>query len=147
MKIELTGTNVRSHFDYDELSGVLTWKSGRMAGKDVAGKDTKGYLRVNFSRTSYKAHRVVWLWMKGCWPTHVIDHKDGVKDNNRWDNLRDVTQAVNVRNVKGLQGVCFNKRAGKYEAVLEREGKRHWLGRHTDWFEAVCARKSFEISC
>ena len=37
--------------------------------------------------------------MTGGWPNQTIDHIDGDPTNNKWDNLRDVSQQTNNRNL------------------------------------------------
>ena len=41
---------------------------------------------------------MAWLYMAGAWPSGVIDHMNGDPSDNRWSNLRDVTQAENNAN-------------------------------------------------
>lgn len=62
---------------------------------------TNGYLRVRFRhygvRVRVSAHRVVARYFFGeIARHHVIDHKDGERDNNHPENLEPVTQKVNV---------------------------------------------------
>lgn len=63
-----------------------------------------------------------------------IDHKDGDKTNNAWENLRQVTDAVNAQNQRkakiqsksGLLGVRIN---GIYfQAVIGVDGRNMYLG-------------------
>ena len=61
-------------------------------GKVIGTRDRYGYLVYNILGKQYKVHRLVWLLETGKWPSGVIDHIDGIKDNNRFSNLRDTTQ-------------------------------------------------------
>jgi hypothetical protein len=82
----------------------------------------------------YLEHRVIWLWVTGEWPLHGIDHIDGVKDNNRWANLRDVSPSVNSQNTKrakagsstGLLGVT--RMGSRFQAKIMTRGKMAYLG-------------------
>jgi hypothetical protein len=56
-----------------------------------------GYLRVWIDGYTFPAHRLIWLHVHACWPTYWIDHINGVRDDNRLANLRDVPPAWNQR--------------------------------------------------
>ena len=66
----------------------------------------------------YQEHRLIWQMFHGKPdPSLQIDHIDGDSLNNNIDNLRLVTQAVNLRNQRknsnntsGFTGVTFHKR-------------------------------------
>ena len=58
----------------------------------------RGY-SVWFDGRNQRAHRVAWYLMTGGWPNQTIDHIDGDPTNNKWDNLRDVSQQTNNRNL------------------------------------------------
>ena len=73
------------------------WNS-RCAGKFVATKDSRGYLRFKLFDVLYKSHRVCWALHYGEWPPvnlHV-DHINNIKDDNRIANLQLVTLEENV---------------------------------------------------
>jgi len=89
--------------------------------------------------------------MTGCWPDHVIDHANGVKTDNRWRNLREVTQAINARNcsmsinnTSGHNGVSWDSRDRRWRAEIKINGTRVWSGRFGDPVEAAAARKDAE---
>jgi HNH endonuclease/AP2 domain len=91
---------------------------------DRAGYNSQGYWNLSYGCNLYRAHRVAWLMMTGEWPEDQIDHKDRNKLNNRWSNLRQATNAENIRNQalrsnnkSGVKGVHINKR-GEYVAQL-----------------------------
>lgn len=107
-----TQAELHAVFDYDPDTGVLSYKGGdhpsRVAGAEVGyrtfqtrpkrqwtGKD---YLRVRWpGRKAFYIQRIIWMWMTGEDPEEmVIDHKDDNPLNNKWDNLRKVTNAKNI---------------------------------------------------
>ena len=69
----------------------------------------------------------------GAWPTAEIDHKNRIKDDNRWANLRSATHAENQHNcgiprnnTSGFPGVTLNK--GRWQARIKANGHRRHLG-------------------
>jgi hypothetical protein len=49
------------------------------------------------------AHRVAWALVTGAWPAEDIDHKNGRKDDNRFDNLRLASKRLNQENLRRAQ--------------------------------------------
>ena len=92
---------LKEQFQYNPETGVFTRlvSRGNTKAGDVAGsKDTKGYLRVLFNGRREKLHRLAYLYMEGRMPSAQVDHEDGVKDNNKWDNLRELNNERNASN-------------------------------------------------
>ena len=86
-----------------------------------------GYVYIYVLGRSYLAHKLAWFWMTHEWPEGVIDHRNHLRSDNRWCNLRDVSRrknALNCRlrstNTTGFTGV--QKSRNKYKAVA---GFRH----------------------
>lgn len=138
-KNDLTAARVRELLNYNSETGALTWAfnvgpTARAGG--VAGSiEKKGYRSIGVDGSYYKAHRLVWLHVTGEWPTGQIDHKDGDKDNNRFENLRDVSPSVNQQNMRhatvrnkscGLLGVTPNNK--KWKAGIHIGGIKRHLG-------------------
>ena len=124
-------------FLYDPLTGVITHKTARGSAKKgaIAGsKHYRGYLDVGLKRTKYRAHRVAWLLSYGSIDvTLTIDHIDGVRDNNRLNNLRLVTKQHNEWNRtkvlgKWPMGVYWNKGRNKFHARIKVNQKQIHLG-------------------
>lgn len=97
------------------------------------------------------AHRLAWLYVTGVWPEHQIDHIDGDGLNNRWDNLREVTNQENQqnrkrmsRNTSGVIGVSFDKGMQKWSARIKAAGKYQYLGCYDKLEDAAKARKDAE---
>lgn len=87
------------------------------------------------SGKEYLEHRLAWFYMTGVWPAQV-DHKNTVKSDNRFTNLRGATTSQNNRNrVKprrnksGQKGVTERKRSGNWEANITVQGKDIYLGK------------------
>lgn len=97
----------------------------------------------------FNEHQIIWYMMTGQLSTRdmPIDHINGVRDDNRWCNLRMVPRKVNNWNRRprcetGHIGV--RKQRGRYQAFIGcRENFRH-LGTFDTIEEAAGARKRAE---
>lgn len=127
------------------------WNS-KFAGKEAfTSHNDRGYLHSSIKGFGMMtAHRVIWKMETGSDPAE-IDHMDGVRDNNRWSNLADVSRQGNMRNVarahdntSGHVGVRFNGRTQKWQAFIYVDRKFVSLGVHSEIDEAVAARKAAE---
>lgn len=100
----------------------------------------------------YQAHRVVWALMTGAWPIALIDHINGDRSDNRFENLQVVSEAENARNQRrrsdntsGITGVFFNTQKRKWQAQITLNGRNHRLGFFANIDEAALARKAASI--
>jgi hypothetical protein len=152
----LTYERAREMLHYNPQTGVLKWAKDRRMGPKLAGKhagfvDGNGRLMIQLDLETYHSGRVIWLWMMGHWPVGVIDHCDGNPLNNRWKNLRDVTQRVNAQNrlmnannKSGVRGVYWNNQIGKWHAQIALDRKKIHLGYFDELTTAVAARRNAE---
>lgn len=137
----------RERLNYDPITGALTWlpRSGQGARNDRTGQAAgaphkDGYIAVQVGRKKYLAHRLIWLLVTGSWPEGEIDHRNRVRDDNRWGNLRDVSKEVNQQNRGNVAGVDFVKRTGKWRARITSGRKCVDLGSFKTEAEALAAR-------
>lgn len=100
----LTQERLKELLSYDPETGVFCWLSNRTssvrAGHQAGYLNATGYRTVVVDGRKHWEHRLAWLYMHGKWPDHYIDHINGVKDDNRIANLRDVTKQANQQNEK-----------------------------------------------
>jgi hypothetical protein len=112
-----------------------------------------GYWQIQIDGSLYLAHRLVWFYVHSRWPTHEIDHVNGIKTDNRIGNLRLATKSQNQANSRKrrgcsskFKGACFCKRSRKWHAHITKNYKTHHLGTFPTAQEAhaayaVAARK------
>ena len=141
-KADLTAERLRELLHYDPETGIFIWRvniahSRSKSGATAGNFNQDGYRIIGIGRRSYCAGRLAWLYIHGCWPTKKIDHRNGQVSDNKITNLRDVSTSVNGQNQRkamssnyscGLLGVTFNKRAKKWQASIELDGKSHYIG-------------------
>ena len=132
---------VREVFSYDPATGELRWRrrphpaAWKVIVGEIAGwMGSEGYREVQLDGASYKVHRLIWLYTTGIWPTHALDHRNGIRDDNRFENLRQATRTQNGQNQNhphrhgssGFLGV--NRCNDGWQARITVEGKRRHLG-------------------
>ena len=145
----------------DELKRKFLYKDGRLykyiERKGIykeAGLDHHSGYRYVFINKKYQAeHRLVWLYHYGYLPENDIDHVNRVKDDNRVENLREVSRSCNVRNSPqrkdnrfGIRGVTWNKERGKWHVNISNNKELIYLGLFEDLVEAACHRLAAEQS-
>lgn len=108
------------------------------AGRE-AGYNSYGYCVICTDRKKIPAHRLVWALVKGEWPEGQIDHINGIRSDNRIENLRDIPSAENQRNMRrskantsGVTGVSWFKPTGQWAARIESRGVRYQIGYFND---------------
>ena len=147
----LSAERLKELLTYSPETGLFFWNSGdRLVGVN-AGRDqhpagsinSRGYRTIRIDGKYYKAHRLAFLYMNGCWPTGVVDHLNWTPDDNRWLNLRDVSQAVNAANRNpsaNKHGVHFHTQKRRWEARIMRDRRRVYLGSFASKEAAMAAR-------
>jgi hypothetical protein len=125
----------------------VSWNA-RLSGKEALGSDNgMGYKQGGIFNRKYFAHRVIWAIVYGYWPDQ-IDHKNGIRHDNRIENLRSVPQHDNLKNKKkpvnntsGVVGVCWSKKDGKWKAQIQHNKINNNLGMFDRFEDAVSARQ------
>jgi hypothetical protein len=148
----LTAARLREVIEYTPETGTFTWrhKRGPRCGEAGAICSDTQYRRISVDSRLYLAHRLAWLYMTGSWPECAIDHKNGERADNRFENLRDVSLKENVQNRRlksvnsssGFLGVSVSenyKGALRFKASIMYEDKRIYIGRFATAEEASAA--------
>lgn len=142
MRSDLTAERLRLMLDYDQQTGVFTWKE-KPSKQVIAGAEAghlqadQGYVVIKIRGVLHKAHRLAWLHVTGRWPAGVIDHRNGNKSDNSFTKLRDTTRAVNQQNQirahknssTGLLGVARD--GDRYSARIRVHGRLRTIGRYS----------------
>lgn len=110
-EVSLTQERLKEVLEYVPETGVFIWikkthhKVSKIKVGQVAGTVTvQGYVHITIDGYIYRAHRLVWLYVYGCFPDTedkcFVDHIDQNRSNNRVANLRVVSGSENMRNQK-----------------------------------------------
>lgn len=133
---ELTQARLRELLSYDRDTGEFTRRiqAGReLAGSIAGARHHSGYLFISVDGKRYAAHRLAWFYVTGAWPP-LIDHRNCVKQDNRFPNLREADHSLNAQNrvharadnQSGLLGASRIK--NRWQASIRVRGVKHHLG-------------------
>lgn len=138
---------LRELVEYHPATGSFTnrvSRNSRARVGDVTGTiNSSEYINIWLDGCCYAAHRLAWFYTKGEWPERQVDHKNTIRSDNRWRNLRAATCSQNLANKPtrskyGLKGI---NRSGPrhWQAQLKHNGKRHVLNGFTTAIDAHLA--------
>lgn len=108
----------------------------------------KGYCSTYIEGRGVLMHRLI---MK-CPGSKIVDHIDGIKTNNRRENLRITDMKGNSQNKRKLTGkssqyigVSFDKKLEKYAAKIKVDGYTTYIGSYETELEAAVARDLYIV--
>lgn len=151
----ITQAEVKRLFKYDPKTGNLIRRVSRgckhgLKGS-IAGTKHNGYIRIKVNDTTYSAHRLIWLYHEGYMPENPLDHINRKRDDNRIENLREVSLQCNIRNTgnpknnsSGVKGISWINLNRKWRAQIRVDKKQYYLGLFNDFTEAVYYRLAAE---
>lgn len=156
MEVHAYLRRVKDHLAYNPEDGIFTWKVHRQAAKvgGMAGsKDKDGYVVIYYNGKNFKAHRLAWYFCFNEMPSDTIDHINRIRDDNRIENLRVVTQieqmqnmGMNKNNTSGYTGVYWYADRSKWLAQVRYKGAVHHVGFFDDAATAYARRKELKES-
>jgi hypothetical protein len=154
----LTLDRLREVLDYNPTSGVFTWKrrqqaapgwNTRYAGKRAGSPTSNGYRTISIDYEVYLEHRLAWFFVTGSWPSDEIDHRNCIRNDNRFGNLRPAThfqngknQGMRANNRSGFKGVSWCRATEQWRATIRINGKVTNLGRYRNLDDAIVAYRS-----
>ena len=131
----ITHKEILDNFNYFE--GFLYWKktlSNRaIKGTKICGTNQNGYVQVGFNNKKMLAHRIIFMMHHQYLPK-TIDHINGIKTDNKIENLRDVETYQNCCNrlprfnELKYKGVSFHKYNNTWRARIRFKGKEICIG-------------------
>ncbi len=128
-------------YRYDPETGIIYSKR---TGQRLGSRTPCGYIVISHKRRYIRAHRLAWLLVHGEWPPEIVDHINGIRDDNRLCNLRAATMKQNLmnrpmhsRNKLGVKGVIKTQHGG-FRAQLWHDGQFR-LNRTFSTLEAASA--------
>ena len=150
----ITQIELQSIINYNENTGLFIWSVDRSKGTKagaLAGTLVKGYILISIKKKKYSAHRLAWLYMYGEFPKDQLDHINHDRADNRIDNLREVSNhdnrknmGLDSRNTSGTTGVFWRKDRNRWSARIGVDGEFLSLGSFVKYSDAVDARKNAE---
>ena len=132
-------------------------KAGGIAMDSMKGGGESGGYKVGAIsgfKGTYRTHIVIWAMHNNRWPLEgmEIDHINHNKEDNRIENLREVSRVeqnrnmtMNKTNTSGHSGVQFRKQRNKWRAYINEHNKQIPLGHFDTKEQAIAARKKAEV--
>ncbi len=140
---QITQERLQELYSFEPETGIFTKKN---TGK-VASNVHNGYIRITIDYKEYRAHRLAYLYMTGKFPKDIVDHKNHIKSDNRWSNLRVVSHqencknfSMNKNNSSGENGVYWHARDKIWTAFIYLDSKKKHIGCFKNKEDAVSAR-------
>lgn len=140
--------SLKEFLHYHQESGKLLWKSNKKPinqWREAGTLWVNGYVRIRCRGKYYYAHRVVWYLAHG--ENVEIDHINGIRTDNRIENLRSCNRQQNLRNsskhfpngsaTSKCKGVYWSKQKSKWHARINVDGKTKHLGFFSDEKDAA----------
>lgn len=142
---------LRELLTYNPDTGEFIWNIDRKrlakAGSTAGCINGSGYRQISVDGKVYLAHRLAWFYCFEEWPTLIIDHINRNKLDNRLDNLREVTQSVNLHNTSqkpSKTGFRNARKVGnKFQSEIKVNGKSIHLGMFNTAEEASAAAEAY----
>jgi len=123
----------------DPEAGTITnYMSDGSVRQNAGCRSGSGYFHVKRHGRQVLVHRIIWEHVNGPIPEHlVIDHINGVRTDNRIENLRLVTRKQNQENQQramvnnqssGVRGVHWHPRGKSWQVSIGHEGQQYYIG-------------------
>lgn len=140
------GVNISNPIEHQQLLALVFYKRrtgefiarrdwhGVEAGKNIGCIDIQsGYQHITLGGIIYYGHVLSWFYVTKSWPAKQVDHKNTIRSDNRWNNLRLATgtqqnanHSVRKDSRSGYKGVRQVK--GKWQSYIIENHKQRILG-------------------
>ena len=143
----ITQEFLKEHLEYRDghLWCVKKRSKNTVIGSRAGCLYKTGYVYVSVNNKRIPEHRLIWLYHHGVWPKEFLDHINGIRDDNRIENLREANNQQNQFNSNSntgyskYKGVCWDKPRQKWRAYYMINGKYKFIGNFDDEVEAALA--------
>lgn len=141
---------LKRKLNYDQITGIFIWKK---SNKRAGYVNNNGYSYIKLNQKMYRTSKLAWYYVTGEWPTE-IDHKNGIRSDDRFSNLRLCSRSQNNMNKSKQGNSCLpkwvrkgNSKSESYQAILKIDGKTKCLGTYDTPEEAhvVAAKFAKEV--
>ena len=147
----ITQEQLKEWLNYDPETGHFVWKkekyrvirkSKSRIGDRAGYKLNSGYRILHICNERIVEQRAAWLFVNGKFTKDVIDHINGIRDDNRISNLRELSNQKNGENRTKKRsgsnidlpiGVSMTKENKKKKYVAKI--MRNYVGKYLGYFE------------
>ena len=98
-----------------------------------------GYRRIKIDGFEWYEHRLALYWVTGIWPLELVDHRNLIKSDNRFSNIRQASYSVNSQNSK--VGIPYWN-GYTWKAQVTHNGVTVYLGAYKCFGQALKARNA-----
>jgi hypothetical protein len=117
--------DVSKLLSYNPKTGIFVRLSNKtrtdFVGRKAGYLNHTGYLFIKIHGRGYNASNIAWLLMTHHWPTMEVDHKNRIRSDCRWENLRLATRGEQTIN----RGIQKNNTSG-FTGVRPRKDGLFW---------------------
>ena len=146
---------LKKNFSYDKNTWLFirkTWTNWAKKWKIAWSIYNTGYRFFRVLWKKYSAHRLARLYVYWKFPNNIIDHINWIRDDNRIENLRDITReennknmSKNRRNTSWYCGVVWDKHCNHWKVNIWKwkwKSQHYGVSKTKEW--AIKLRKQAE---
>lgn len=144
---DLNQSQVAKLFEYDGVDLIRKIRCKKGLPGPCKSRCVQGYYRVQVDGIGYKVHRLIWILVNGAIPHGMfIDHINGLRTDNRIENLRLVTPNQNqfnrkkaYRGTSKYKGVSKSSKDGRFDVIIQKNYRSVRVGMFDTEVEAAMA--------